>query len=168
SLEQSGGMVVIATPMDKEIAELSDKIGAMSMPYGSVAQQAQVATKNSLASTAPAAVAADRAYFNASGGKAIQGRGDLISDYREKQVKLDDVKKDELPKELQDLSREEQLKLIEQKTKERDELSKRVAELSKQRQTYIEAENKKLGAKGDAFDVKVSEIVQTEITKKNR
>jgi hypothetical protein len=168
SLEQSGGMVVSETPMDTEIAELSGKIGAMSLPYGSRAQQAQVATKNSLASTAPAAVQADRAYFNVAAGKAIQGHGDLISDYREKQVKLEDIAKDELPKELQNLSREEQVKVIEQKTKERDEVSKRVAELSKQREAYIAEQSKKLAAKGDSFDAKVTEIVQSEITKRGK
>ncbi len=166
ALEQSGGMVVIDTPMDKELADLSNKIASLTMSYGSSVQQSQVASKNTVAATAPAAVQAERAQYNAVASRAIQGHGDLISDYREKQVKLEDVAKDELPKELQNLSHEAQVKLIEQKTKERDELSKKVAALSKQRQAYIDEQNKKRAGKADAFDVKVSEIVQSEITKR--
>ena len=163
ALEQSGGMVTVETPMDKDIAELSNKIAALTMSYGPEQQQATVARKNAMAAEAPASVAADRAYFNASSAKAIQGRGDLISDLREKQVNLDDVPKDQLPKELQNLSREDQQKLIDKQTQERDELSKKVAELSKKRQEYIDAENKRLTGHGDAFDAKVSEIVQKEV-----
>ena len=163
ALEQSGGMVTIETPQDKEIADLSGQIAGLTMSYGSQPQQAEVAHKNALASAAPASVAADRAYYNASAGKAVQGRGDLISDLREKQVKLEDLPKEELPKELQNLSRDEQQKLIEKRTQERDELSKRVAELSRKRQDFIDAENKRLSGHGDAFDAKVTEIVQKEV-----
>jgi hypothetical protein len=166
SLEQAGGMVTVETPMDKDIADLSNQIATRTMSYGPATQQAEVTRKNAVAAAAPASVAADRASFNAvggGGGKAIQGRGDLISDLRENQVKLDDVPNDQLPKELQNLSRNDQEKLIEKKTQERDELSKKVAELSRKRQEYIDAENKRLAGHGDAFDAKVSEIVQKEV-----
>ncbi len=166
ALAQSGGMVTIDTPMDKEIADLSAKIAALTMSYGTEQQQADVARKNSVATAAPAAVAADRASYNAAGGKAVQGRGDLISDVREKQVKLDDIPKDQLPKELQNLSRDEQQKLIDKQTQERDALSKQVTELSKKRQDFIDAENKRLSGHGDAFDAKVGEIVKKEVGEK--
>ena len=163
ALEQSGGMVTIETPMDKDISDLSGKIANLTMSYGPAQQQAEVARKNTVAAAAPASVAADRAYFNAAGGKAVQGRGDLISDLREKQVKLDDVPKDQLPTELQNLPRDEQEKLLAKRTEERDALSQQVAELAKKRQDYIDAENKRLSGHGDAFDAKISEIVQKEV-----
>jgi len=164
SLQQSGGMVTVATPMDDDIAALSGKIATLTMSYGPQEQQAAVSRKNALASSAPASVNADRACFNAAAGKTVQGRGDLISDLREKQVKLEEVPKDQLPQQLQNLSRDEQQKLIDQQTQERDALSKKVAELSKKRQDYIDTENKRLAGHGDAFDAKVSEIVQKEVT----
>jgi hypothetical protein len=40
ALEQSGGMVEVETPMDKEIAELSGKIGALAVPYGCASSNA--------------------------------------------------------------------------------------------------------------------------------
>jgi hypothetical protein len=165
ALEQSGGMVTIETPLDKQIADLSTQIAGLAMPYGSAAQQREVATKNETAASQPAAIAADRAVYNAaSGGKAVQGRGDLISDLREKQVKLEELPKDQLPKYLQDLPREQQLAKINEQSQQRDELTKRVTDLSRQRQAFIDAENKRLNSgKGDAFDAKVSEIVQKQL-----
>jgi hypothetical protein len=163
ALEQSGGMVTVETPMDKDIADLSGQIAGLTMSYGPARQQEDVATKNRLAAAAPASVAADRAGYNAASGKAVQGRGDLISDVREKQVKLDDLPKDQLPKELQDLSPQDRQKVIDEKTAKRDALSKQVAELSRKRQAYIDDENKRLSGHGDAFDAKVSEIVQKEV-----
>src|SRR3954447_24218125 len=100
ALEQSGGMVTIEAPQDRDIAELSNKIATLSMPYGSEKQQAEVAAKNGAAAAAPASVTADRAAFNASSARAIQGRGDLVSDLRDKSIKLDDLKEEELPKDL--------------------------------------------------------------------
>jgi hypothetical protein len=174
ALEQSGGMVVIETPMDKEIADLSGKIGALAVPYGSPEQQLSVRSKSETAAAAPAPVAADRAYFNAAGaggggfgGKAIQGRGDLISDVRENAVELDKVKVEELPENMQKMSAEERKDYLKKQGEERDKLTARVNELSKQRQQVIEAENKKLNnGKGDAFDAKVTEIVNGQVNRK--
>ena len=170
ALEQSGGMVVIETPMDKEIAELSGKIGALAVPYGSREQQWGAQSKIATAAAAPAPVAADRAYFNASdafGGKAIQGRGDLVSDLRENAVELDKLKVEELPENMQKMSAEERKDYLKKQGEERDKLTTRVNELSRQRQAVIEAENKKLNnGKGDAFDAKVTEIVNGQVNRK--
>ena len=170
ALEQSGGMVVIETPMDKEIAELSGKIGALAVPYGSREQQLGAQSKIATAAAAPAPVAADRAYFNASdafGGKAIQGRGDLVSDLRENAVELDKLKVEELPENMQKMSAEERKDYLKKQGEERDKLTTRVNELSRQRQAVIEAENKKLNnGKGDAFDAKVTEIVNGQVNRK--
>src|SRR5207244_13113918 len=95
ALEQSGGMVVTETPQDKEIAELSAKIGALAVPYGSVAQQQAVASKNTLAAAAPAPVAAARAAYNAKDNRAIQGRGDLVTDVRNGDVTLEELQADD-------------------------------------------------------------------------
>lgn len=180
ALEQSGGMVVVDTPMDKEIAELSAQIGALAVPYGSPEQQFGVQRKTAAAAAAPVAVAADRAYFNASsagvtssggaggggewGGKAIQGRGDLIADVRENAVALESVKDDELPEKMRKMSAEERKEYLKKQGEERDKLTARVNELSKQRQAIIEAEYKKLNnGKADAFDAKVTEIVKDQM-----
>jgi Mg-chelatase subunit ChlD len=166
ALQQSGGMVVIDAPQDKEIAELSVKIGALSVPYGSAGQQSEVKTKNASAAAAPAAVSAERATYNAIGGKAIQGRGDLVSDVRDNAVKLEAIDVKELPLEMQKMSPDERKQHLQKQADERDKLTAQVNELAKKRQAYIAEENKKLGDKGDAFDTKVSEMVRTQMQRK--
>ncbi len=166
ALEQSGGMAQINTPMDDEIAALSAKIGALAVPYGSASQQLSVASKNSAATSAPASVAAERAYFNGLSGKAIQGRGDLISDVREKAVALDKVDEKELPAQMQKMSLDERKDYLKTKGEERDKLTAQVNELSQKRQAYITEQTKKLAGRGDAFDEKVTEIVQGQMNRK--
>jgi len=53
AIAQSGGVAVIATPMDNELARLNKKIGATLIPYGDAALQREVAAKQAFAESAP-------------------------------------------------------------------------------------------------------------------
>jgi Mg-chelatase subunit ChlD len=163
ALEQSGGMVVIDAPQDKEIAELSVEIGKLSIPYGSERQQQEVMMKNEAAATAPASVSADRAAFNAASGKAIQGRGDLVSDWREKTIDLDKIDANELPVEMRKMTPEQRVAHLKKQAEDRDKLSARVNELSQARAAYIAEESRKRGTTPDAFDAKVAEIIEEQM-----
>jgi Mg-chelatase subunit ChlD len=166
AIPQSGGVVVIDTPMDKEISELSTKIAAQTLAYGSAAQQQSVASKNNVAAAAPAPVAAERAAYNVStGNKAIQGHGDLVSDLKDETVQLDAIPNEQLPAAIKELPRDQQIQKIKQVTQERDALSKQVAELAKKREAYIAEQNKKLDNKGDAFDAQVTEMLQKQMSR---
>src|ERR1700749_381960 len=99
AIAQSGGVAVIATPMDDELARLNKKIGATLIPYGDAALQREVAAKQAFAESAPASTAADRLSYNARTGKAVQGRGELLDALANNKVKLDDIDKKDLPKE---------------------------------------------------------------------
>ncbi len=169
ALEQSGGMAAVSTPFDDDIAKLSKDIGGTVCAYGSVVVQREVAAKSAVAASAPASVAADRAYFNfASGGKAVQGRGDLVADVAEGVVKLEEVKEADLPEDLKKMTADERKAHLEKAQAERAELNGKLAELNRQRADFIEKENKRLAAegKGDAFDLKVNEIITEQAKRK--
>jgi Mg-chelatase subunit ChlD len=169
ALEQSGGMAAVSTPFDEDIARISKEIGGTVTAYGSLTVQRAVAAKSVMAASAPASVAADRAYFNlASGGKAVQGRGDLVADVSEGVVKLEEVKEADLPDELKAMTPDERKAHIEKSQKERDVLNGRLAELNRQRADFIEKENQRLAAegKGDAFDLKVNEMIKEQAGRK--
>ena len=51
AIAQSGGVAVIATPMDDELARLNKKIGATLIPYGDAMLQREVAAKQAFAET---------------------------------------------------------------------------------------------------------------------
>lgn len=168
-LSQSGNMAMIATPFDADIAKVSAEVGRTVYAYGTREQQASVARKMEAAAAAPAAVAADRATYNLkSDGRAVQGRGDLLNDVKEGSVKLESVKDEELPAEMRTLGKEERAKYVAEKQKERDALNAKLGDLTRQRATFIEQETKRLASagKGDSFDEKVAEIVNTQADRK--
>ncbi len=163
ALEQSGNMMEIATPFDVEISKVSAELGATVIAYGSTEAQAASREKLAKAAEAPAAVAADRSTFNLStGGKAIQGRGDLVSDLDSGVVDVSKLKKDELPVEMQKMTPEEQKAYIAKQKAAREALNTKLADLGKKRAEYIEKEKARMLAagKGDSFDQKVTEMIE--------
>ena len=168
AIAQSGGVAVIATPLDDELARLNRKIGTTLIPYGDAALQREVAAKQAFAESAPANAAADRLSYNAKTGKAVQGRGELLDALANKEVKLDAIDKKDLPKEFQKLTKQEMEARIAKTRAERDSLQKEVQNLSKKRDAYIEAENKRLAeaGKGDGFDEKVAETIHQQAERK--
>lgn len=170
ALAQSGGMTAIATPHDDEIAKLSKKIGMTSIGYGSISQQSAVKEKNARAAEAPAAVSASRAEFNSkTGGKAVQGHGDLLADIAEGVVHLDEVKNDLLPANMQTMSAPEKTQYIESLKQQRSTLNKQLDELVSKRAAFIAQEKSRLRSigKGDGFDLKVEETIQAQIDHKH-
>lgn len=171
ALAQTGGMVAMTTPQDAEIAKLSAAIGKTSVAYGSSERQSAVHAKNALAAKAAPAVAAERAAYNsASGGKAIQGRGDLVADLADGAVALESVKEDDLPPELKKLTAAERKTYLDQQRAKRTELNQQLAELSRKRADFIEQEKARLAkeGKGDAFDLKVGETVKEQFQRPRR
>jgi hypothetical protein len=163
ALAQDGNMQTVATPWDDEIAEVSAAIGRTLVAYGKLEVQAEVREKAAKAEAAPAAVAADRAEFNlATGGRAVQGAGDLVTDLAAGVVDLAKLAKDDLPPELQGKSLAEQRAYVQARQAERDALNARLAALSRQRIAFIDAEMRRSAGTGDSFDRAVSEMIDAQ------
>ncbi|MFO0964399.1 MAG: vWA domain-containing protein [Gemmataceae bacterium] len=146
-IEADGGPVVaIATPFDKELAELSVKFSETTLVYGDPAAKDSAAKALGVTYSLGGASAAPRAGFLArSGGTAH----DLLKAIKDDKVKLEDIKKEELPKELAGKSLAEQKEILAKLDKERQEMSKRVLDLEKKRNEFIAkkmAEDTKLAA----------------------
>ncbi|TAL00421.1 MAG: VWA domain-containing protein [Verrucomicrobia bacterium] len=168
AIEQSGGMIAIETPMDAKLAELNRKVGATLVGYGGVSVRREIAAKQLASEAAPASVSADRLKFNYASGKTVQGEGELLDSLAAGTLKLDAVKKDQLPADWQKLDDKELKLKIESKQKERAELQAQIVKLNKERDEYIAAERKKLEARGsaDSFDAKVAAAIRAEAARK--
>jgi Mg-chelatase subunit ChlD len=168
AIAQSGGVAMIATPMDDELAKLNKKIGETLIPYGDADLRREVAAKQAFAESAPATAAADRLSYNAKTKKGVQGRGELLDALASSEVKLESIDKKDLPAEFQKLTKEEIEARIAKTRGERDSLQKEVQELAKKRDAYIQAENKRLAkaGKGDGFDEKVAETIHQQAERK--
>jgi len=168
AIAQSGGVAVIATPMDDELAKLNKKIGETLIPYGDADLRREVAAKQAFAESAPASAAADRLSYNAKTKKGVQGRGELLDALAGNEVKLESIDKKDLPAEFQKLTKDELEARIAKTRGERDSLQQEVQELAKKRDAYIQAENKRLAeaGKGDGFDKKVAETIHQQAERK--
>lgn len=166
--QQGGPVVTVATPYDKDLAEINRELTRGTLVYGAPTKQA--AAKGKLESVgggaggfgglAPAA-AADRAAFNArvnAGGNAY----DLLTNIKNGTVKLESLKKEELPAELKELKPAEQKVYLENLDRRRQELSQKAIDLDKKRNEFVtkkQAEDVKNTAR-DSFDGQVLNILQ--------
>lgn len=168
AIGQTGDMQVVSTPVDEDLARLNREIGTTIVAYGSAPARGAVLAKQAVAEAAAPAAAADRLAYNVATAKVVQGGGDLVDDLNEGRAKLSDLRKDELPAELQGKTPEQQKAYLAQQEKKRKELQAQVAELVKKRQAYVDAEMKKAAAegKGSAFDAEVTRTLKEQAKRK--
>lgn len=150
----------IATPYDQKISDCNVRINATYISYGSqgYAKKMNQEEQDANAQTLSGANYAERAV---SKSKAIYKNDswDLVDKMKDDKEAVGKLKKEELPKELQNKSTDEIKKIVTQKTKEREEIQKEIAELGKKRQEYIDAEAKKSKAQDDLGDAISTSIV---------
>lgn len=171
AIGQGGGIQVIATPMDAELARLNAEVGRTILAYGSEPERKAVHAKQARAEAAavaaPAAVA-DRLAFNAATGKVVQGGGDLLDALKSGAVALDRVEAKDLPAELQPLAPEERRAYLKRVAADRERIQARIADLGRQRQAFLDDEARRRAASGagDSFDGKVGEALREQARRK--
>ncbi|HBD07758.1 MAG TPA: VWA domain-containing protein [Syntrophobacteraceae bacterium] len=167
---QTGDMVAVATPYDKDLAEVHRDLEATVVPYGSAETRTKVREKVAVGAAAPAPAAADRAAYMARGGKGkvVTGEGELLDALESGRVNLKDLKEEQLPEELKKLTSEQREALIKEKQAKRKELQTKAADLVKQRDAYLDAERRKQADAGkkDAFDAKVGDMIREQAKRK--
>jgi Mg-chelatase subunit ChlD len=168
AIGQTGDVQVVETPMDAELAKLNVAVGKTLVPYGAETEQKAVVAKQRVAEAAPAAEAADRLAYNTASGVAVQGGGDLVDAVNAGYIKPGELKRDQLPPEMQKLNATEQKAYLDKKMAERAAIQKQIAELTAKRKAYMDEEMRRLAGegKGDAFDVKVAQTLKMQAQKK--
>jgi Mg-chelatase subunit ChlD len=168
AIAQTGNMVAIATPMDARLAELNRDLGANLVSYGGAAAGRAIRTKQAAAEAAPASVAADRLAFNARYGLAVQGEGELLDSLNSGKVKLETIRKADLPTEWQALDQSELKAAIDKKQAERTQIQAQIQKLAKEREEFLAKEKKRLAESGkaDSFDEKVASFIQSQAARK--
>jgi Mg-chelatase subunit ChlD len=166
---KGGPIVTYATPFDADLAKINSALAGSTVVFGDARRQMEGKEKAKAVAALPAPVAADRAgYFGRSGGsKGAAGAYDLLNGVKNKTVKLEDLKKEQLPPELQTLTLPQQKEYLEKLDKKRTELNQQAAELAKKRSEFIakkQAEDQKNRAR-DSFDNQVLQILQRQATR---
>lgn len=171
-----GGVQTISTPYDGQLSQLGTRLGGTFLAYGGGAgaageryraerKDASDSVESSIATRSAPTAAAERSVNKALNSKAYIG--DLLQDIENGSIKLESVKTEDLPSELQKLSAEDRAKEIGKRLAERKEIRKQILALSKQRTDYIAAERQKHnGGVQNGFDVAVSAALRQQLAKK--
>ena len=153
SIDQQNGTIVIETPFDGELAALSVAMNATYLPIGAGGaaawenQRAQDANAEKL----NGATAAARC--ETKGGKLYSCSWDLVEQVKTGALKLEDLKKEDLPEKMRELTLEAKQKCVDEQWAKRQELQKKVEVAGAKRAVVIEEELKKRGVtEGAAFD----------------
>jgi predicted house-cleaning noncanonical NTP pyrophosphatase (MazG superfamily) len=153
-------VVYIATPYDDKINDCNLRLNKTYIGFGregeSKKMNQEVQDKNAVSIssanyTERAVSKAKVAYDNAS--------WDLVDNYKKDSKSIDKIKKEELPLELQNKTKEEVKEFVEVKTREREAIQKEIGELAKKRQAFLDQELKKQNTKDDIGNAIVSAIL---------
>jgi Mg-chelatase subunit ChlD len=163
-IPQDGGVVVaVATPFDKRLTEINSELARTTLVYGDEKAQSMGLAKNGAAEKLDAPAAAARVAYQCKNGWCATY--DLLDNIKQGKVKLEDLKKEQLPKELQKLDVKEQKVYLDNLDKRRVELRKECLELDKKRSDWIDkktAEDLKKDKGKDSFDNQVLEVLRNQ------
>jgi Mg-chelatase subunit ChlD len=165
--DNGGPVIVVETPYDKELAKINCDLTNNTLVYGTEKQQlAGKAQQDANLKLAPT-VAADRAAFY---GNAMKGASyDLLENVKKGTVKLEELKKEQLPQELRGLTLPEQKAYLARLDKTQQALNKKARELDKKRGEFI-AKKQKDDAKNsmaDTFDGQVLQLLEIQASRVN-
>lgn len=166
SIDQSGGMMAVATPYDTQLAQLNAKLVGTAIGYGR--WRGEVASKRAAAEAMPAPAAADRAaFYGATGGSdglgglpgmdALGGEGDLVRAVAEGKAKAEAMPAAALPPEMAAMDGSHRAAYVAKKGAERKQIADEINALAKKRKDY-------LATKGghDGFDAEVNKTIKAQ------
>jgi hypothetical protein len=161
AIDQQNGTVVISTPFDAELASLSTALNDTYVPYGMEGEEkkANQAVQDQNAQGLSSAAAAARA--TCKGGGSYRCSWDLVEAVKQGDVKLADVKNDELPEKMRELTLDARQKCVDDAWTKRQELQKKIGEASQKREKIVAEETAKQRSKDHAaFDRAVRDAVR--------
>ncbi len=164
---KGGPVVVMKTPFDKKLSKINRELAQTTIVFGSVNEQKKGKALAKAAEDLSEEKAADRAafYSNARRGASY----DLLENIRRGNVKLEDLKKEQLPPGLRKMDLKEQKAYLKKLETRRAKLAKEARQLDQQRKEFI-AKKQKEDLKNqarDSFDNQVLTILQRQATRIN-
>jgi len=165
SIAGNGGVVAMATPMDRELADLGRKLNDTAIVYGDEDTRGRVAAKAGAAAAAPASIAADRGAYYATSGKGIDETDVLEQAATGGGEGVLKMEPKSLPAPMREMKPEEKKAYVVKKKAEREEIVKEINATSARRDAYIhekQAKDRAIDKKADAFDDAVTNAVNAQ------
>jgi hypothetical protein len=170
NIDQDSKSIEPPTPFDKELADLSTELNKTYVAYGqggaagaaNQARQDLNAAKASPTSVVQRAITKSQAMYSNAGW-------DLVDAVQEKEVKLEEMKKEDLPEEMRALPPAERQKYLDKKQVDRKAIQDKMEQLRVKRAAYVAEEQKKAAASGEVntLDRAMSKALRTQAEKAN-
>lgn len=168
AIDHNNGNIVIASPFDDKLAELSSTINRTYLAYGEkgawgATNQAQ---QDANAQTLNSAVVAARCQ---SKGSALYSNEhwDLVDACRSAAFKLADVKDEDLPEPMRGKTLEQKQAIVADMAAQREAIQKEIADFSARRQAYVNEELKKHQSEEDrSFDTALRKAIRAQAMSK--
>jgi Mg-chelatase subunit ChlD len=170
-VEQAGGALAFNTPFDANIADLSARLDATRLYFGSEEEKAEMANKvaatDTLHAKASVASRARRGVFNAgaAGRGNLLGQKELVDAVASGEVNLDELDDDALPEALKPMAPAEQEAYVADLARERSDLERQIRDLAEQRTEYIAKRVSEEGTAEDSLDYRLYEAVKEQAGK---
>ncbi|MBW8687996.1 vWA domain-containing protein [Chitinophaga rhizophila] len=174
-VDMNANDIAVHTPYDDRIADISDRLDATRIYFGSTKDKSvsseKVAKGLRITSASKSNVKAQRAEYNASGAgkEAYYGKQELLEYSREDVARVDQIKEEELPEEMKRMSVVERRAYVKEKLAERDSLTKELQLYMQKRQDYITKDLKERSAAevDSSFSNRIYKSIQQQTEKKN-
>ncbi len=165
NIDHNKATASIRAPQDERIRELNAKLNTTYLAYGRAGEKRKDMQENLDKKAGESAEDADvkRALSKAS-GLYTNAAWDLLDALKAGSVKLEDIKKEQLPKEMREMTREEMEAHLAKKAKERAELQKELQKLGEERRAYVEKQLKESGVQ--TFSSAVQATLKDQMEKK--
>lgn len=167
SIDQNRAAATVASPFDDRLSALSASLNTTYVWYGNEGKKSRAKQEEADhdARDMGDSVAAQRAV--AKNSKLYYNRWCLVDATRRGTIKVEDLKPEDLPKELKGKSTEEIIRYLDAKFEERTKIQKQIAELQKQRQEWIAKEQAKQGdEQEETIEAAVKRAIRAQAAKK--
>jgi hypothetical protein len=161
-IDQNNGTVVIATPYDQTLIELSGELNETYIPFGAAGQAgcANQAAQDANAVQLNSANAASRAATKA--GKLYSCAWDLVDATRNGEVDLAKVDEEDLPEDMRALTYAQRVARVDAMQQRRTKLQSRINELDRRRQTLLTKELARQATTNvGSFDLAIRSAIRT-------
>ena len=161
NIDQNKRLAHVDAPQDADIVRLGEALNSTYIPYGTAGRggvAAQMVQDSNARGMAPS-VGVKRQVTKAS-AYYRNTKWDLVDAVEEEAVKLEDVPKKDLPKELRSLSDKELEAHVDKQHAERARLQERINQLNADRKKYVAGELEKRGEDDDSLGAAVVQAVR--------
>lgn len=138
SIEHNHKIAHIQAPQDKHIAKLNNKLNSTYIPYGVHGKEKarrQISEDEKSHSVSPGLLS-KRTQSKAS-SLYSNPKWDLVDAFYEGTIKIEDVRKDQLPQEMREMDSDNQKVYIKKKADERKRIKEEIHRMSKARNEYV-------------------------------